>query len=635
MLQSMRHRGPHGSATAHCGRLIMAANRLAIRGIDQVQPPLIEHAAGIVVACNGEIDNHRELRDWLAARGHEIALTTDVAVIAPLYLELGVAFLEKLQGVFALALWDPRTQQLLLARDRAGERHLYYAQVHGTTYFASELAALATVKRIPKVIDTAAMASFVRSGYCPSPASLLADCRKLRPGEMITVHSGQIQHTRYWQIPSPTSASGGPSSAPTTQSFDAIFRAAVYRQSEVDVDFGVLLSGGLDSALITAVALSIRPGQPLSAYCVRFAEASYDESDAAAGIAARLQCHFKPVTIGASDFPTLLRTLVRTTGEPLADPAWIPLAHLTGQVSQRVLLGGEGADELFAGYPTYPGARLAQRYAALPRAVRRSLGYLIERLPSSDKKVTVSFLLKRFMRGQGLNSLARHVLWSASVTPAWLLRLGLQPPPDPIMEQGRDLLDALQQYDFSQPLAEGLLAKADRGAMLHGVEVRAPFLDPAVIAFARTLSPRQRVRGLQTKVFLKRYAEGYLPASLVHQRKRGLSVPLAAWLRGPLHDWAHALLSSDALTHAGVRVETALEMFDEHQSHVADHARGIWTLIVLSEWLEWLAQVNRIDQSSDVFADGATAAAVRARQKPVISTEDCAGIPTGSPLRPQ
>ncbi|MGH8192190.1 MAG: asparagine synthase (glutamine-hydrolyzing) [Rhodanobacteraceae bacterium] len=638
MLQAMAHRGPDGCAMASARPVSMAANRLAIRGVDQAHPPLIEYDSGILVACNGEIDNHRELRERLARRGHAIPLSTDVAVIAPLYLERGLDFLQDLQGVFAIALWDARTQRLILARDRAGERHLYYTQRRGATWFASELAALVQGGVGTATLDSVALAEYLRSGYCPSPHSLLAECHKVRPGERIVIEAGRTQRVRYWQMP----AAKACATAPTTHGFDPIFRAAVRRPSDIDADYGVLLSGGVDSALITAVARSLRPGKVLPAYCIRFGEASYDEGDTAARIAQSLGCDFRPVTVGAQDFPATLRSLICTTGEPLADPAWVPLAHLTANVAPpvRVLLSGEGADELFAGYPTYTGATLASSYARLPSPVRRSLQTLIERLPVSDRKMTVSFLLKRFLRGQHLDGLARHVLWTANLTPEWLRRLGVQPPPAPVTPDGQPLLDVLQQHDFVQSLPEGLLAKADRGAMLHGVEIRAPFLDRRVIEFARSLSPDQRLRGLRTKVFLKRYALQYLPRSVIRQRKRGLSVPLAAWLRGPLRDWAHAHLAGDALAGAGLHTDAALRLFDEHQSHAADHARGIWTLIVLSEWLRWLAAVKPLEGSRTAAADpsggdvplGCDPAGVKSHAAAAIPSARCAGKSAASPI---
>ncbi|MEO6967303.1 MAG: asparagine synthase (glutamine-hydrolyzing) [Rhodanobacteraceae bacterium] len=593
MLQSMAHRGPDGSAMLSRANIIMAVNRLAIRGVDEQQAPLIENDAGIIVACNGEIDNHRELRRFLAQSGYAVPQSVDVAVIAPLYLEKGLAFLEHLQGVFALALWDPSKQRLILARDRAGERHLYYSVSSSRTiYFASELAGLLTARRGTAETDWDALGHYLRSGYCPSPRSLLLNHYKVSPGEMIVIEPSGTRHLRYWNFPTHI-ATGTP---PSPQSFDRVFRNAVFRQSDIDVDYGVLLSGGVDSALLTAVTRSVRPDKKLPAYCIRFSETSFDEGLYAARIAGDLGCDFVPVNVSWQDLPATLHDLIAATGEPLADPAWIPLTLVAKRASQdvRVLLGGEGADELFGGYPTYLGAHLANHYARLPRAVRMAFQRLVERLPPSDRNMTVSFLLKRFVRGQELDGLARHLLWTASIPPTWLRRLGVEPPEDCTQHDSDALIDAIQQYDFEQPLPEALMAKADYGGMCQGVEIRAPFLDQAVIEFAATLPLNERIRGLTTKVFLKRYARRYLPRSVVNRRKRGLSVPLASWFREPLFDWAHTRLSSSGLANVGINNEVAIQLLLEHRSRLNDNSRAVWTLVVLSEWLEWLSQMSGV-----------------------------------------
>lgn len=603
MLQAMSHRGPHGDAFATRQHLAMASNRLAIRGVDQVQPPLIEHEDGIIVACNGEIDNHRILRRSLAEAGHRIMLTTDVAVIAPLYLEKGLSFLEHLQGVFALALWDNRAQRLILARDRAGERHLYYTQSDNAVYFASELSALLNAQTRAQ-IDPDGLARYLRSGYCASPGSLVKDHHKVSPGEMIVFDQSGTRHQRYWNFPSAKPAE----QVPEPSTFDKIFRDAVFRQSDIDVDYGVLLSGGIDSALMTAVVRDLRPEKKISAYCIRFAESSFDEGQHAAEIAEKLGCNFVPVTVSAGDVPGMLHELVEATGEPLADPAWIPLSMVTRRASQdvRVLLAGEGADELFGGYPTYLGARWSSHYAKLPRPARVLAQKLIEKFPTSDKKVTLSFLLKRFIRGQNLDGLARHLLWTASIAPEWLRRLGITPPEDQTAHDPARLIDVLQRYDFSHSLPDALMAKADRGGMLHGVEIRAPFLDQSVIEFAAGLPVDARVHGLTTKAYLKRYARQYLPEPVITRRKRGLSVPLASWLREPLHGWAQVRLSSTALANAGINTDAALELLAEHQARLSDHSRAIWTLIVLSEWLMWFSRTRHetTTEAVRVYSDG-------------------------------
>lgn len=587
MLTAMAHRGPNGANLISRRNIAVGANRLAIRSVQDHEPPLLENDQGIVVACNGEIDNHRELRTWLEQRGHVITRTSDVAVIPPLYMELGPAFVEQLKGVFALAVWDPRVQRLLLARDRVGERHLLYATEQGRFSFATELAALKTGQDHVPGLDRDALKQYLRAGFCPAPQCPLEGWKKVRPGEIVIVDRKGVHSTPYWHC---MLGKMDKVRTPRLADFDTLLRDAVYRQSDMDVDFGVLLSGGLDSSLLTAVARRVRPRHALTAYGIRFQEDSYDEGRYAERVADMLDCRFVPVTVTSEDFPAILSDLIASTGEPLADPAWIPLSKVAQRAARdvRVVLAGEGADELFGGYPTYLGARFAGHYMKLPGVVRNALRAGVERLPVSDKKMTVSFLLKRFVQGQSLPGLARHMLWTANIQPDVLQKLGIDVQLAPCAHPGMELLDEVQRFDFRNALPEALLAKADRGGMRNALEIRAPFLDESIIEFAARLPVRARVRGLTTKVFLKRYALHYLPRSIVHRRKRGLSVPLASWLRGPLRDWARARLASHALEDAGISSHAAVGLLAEHCARRRDHARAIWTLLVLSEWLDWV-----------------------------------------------
>jgi asparagine synthase (glutamine-hydrolysing) len=596
MLAAMSHRGPDGQAEYAAGPMTLAANRLAIRGVDQAQPPLFVHASGVVVACNGEIDNHWQLRAWLAARGHAIEASSDIAVIAPLYLEKDLGFVEALDGVFALAIWDPRKQRLILARDRSGERHLYYAASEHAISFASELAALQLVAPADTELDRPSLAHYLHSGYCSSPWTLQSHHFKVCPAEIIVWEGNKTRYMRYWTPP----LGKRPTAPPSAAAFDQVFRAAMMRQTDVDVDYGVLLSGGLDSSLITAVARRIHPSGRLNAYCIRFDETSFDEGRHAETVAHLYQCPLSTITMGAADVAPALAHLVRTTGEPLADPAWLPLFMLTRHASRdvKMLLSGEGADELFGGYPTYLGARLSSYYARLPRILRASIRGLVNALPVSDRKVALSFLLKKFVNAQGVDGLDRHMLWNAHLSPEWLHRLGVDYPAKPAGASHAELLDAVQNYDFEHSLPDALMAKADRGGMCHGLEIRAPFLDRGVIEFAATLPAHARVSGLQTKVFLKDYAQRYLPAQLIRRRKRGLSVPLGSWLRGPLKDWAYTKLAGDDLRELDICTASALQLMDEHVSKQRDHSRGLWTLIVLSEWQSWLRSTRLADGRS-------------------------------------
>lgn len=590
-LSALAHRGPDGSAAVRSGRATFGATRLAIRAPADGTQPLVDAGSGVLVVCNGEIDNHLALRAWLAARGRPVDAAVDVAVLPALYLELGPSFVEQLEGTFALAVWDPRTERLLLARDRAGEKALFFSASARGVRFASELAALAAADPGLLVPDELALASYLERGYFEAPQSPCTEIRKLAPGEILLFDEHGLSRRRFWRL----DLRGTPKREPDADAFDRALHAAIERQTEVDADFGLLLSGGLDSSLLAAIARRVRPLRRLCAYTVRFDESSYDEGDAAARVARTLGLESVSVRLRAEEVPALVRDLVSASGEPLADPAWLPLAVVTRRAARdvRMVLSGEGADELFGGYPTYLGPGIADAWQRLPRPVRGAVQRVAEAWPPSDRKVTLGFLGKRFVRAAELGGLERHRAWLASVPQEVLVRLEAKTLRSWHEEPPRDaLLDVLQQHDFETSLAEALLTKADRGGMRSAVELRAPFLAPGIIAFAASLPVHERVRGLRTKVFLKRYALRYLPRSVVHQRKRGLSVPLAAWLRGPLRSWAEDRLARGGLEVTGLRPEKAVDLLQEHASGRADHARAIWTLLVLAEWLAFAARVR-------------------------------------------
>jgi asparagine synthase (glutamine-hydrolysing) len=435
--------------------------------------------------------------------------------------------------------------------------------------------------------DIQGIRDYLQRGYFGAPQSPFRSIRKVRPAEVVIFSRQTSDHRRYWRWNLPPA----PKRKADPEAFDEIFRRAVRRQSEVDVPYGVFLSGGVDSSLVAAVARSLRPDYPLTAYTLRFHEPSFDEGSFALQVAQMLSIPCETVWVRADDFPRELAGLIAHTGEPLADPAWIPAALLARRAAQdaKIALVGEGGDELFGGYPTYIGARVSAAYAALPKVVKSATASLVTRWPPSQKKMTLSFLMKKFVAGAELEGMTRHLLWTASIDPALLKRLGVEPV-TPAFEPKHDdeaLLDALQRYDLENTLAEGLLTKADRASMLSAIELRAPFLDPAVMEFAAALSLADRVKGITTKAFLKSYALRYLPRAIVHRKKRGLSVPLTAWLRGPLHEWAEGQLANQRLDEIGIRRSEAKALLEEHRQLKSDHARPLWTLIVLSEWLKW------------------------------------------------
>lgn len=586
MLETLGHRGPDEVRLVEGDEAAFGATRLAIRGLDSGTQPILDRTTGVLVVCNGEIDNHRELRTWLEGRGHRIALDTDIAVIPALYLECGELFVERMVGAFAVAVWDPRSRRLLLARDRAGERPLFFTSREGEALFASEVAAVVADPGSRLTPSAPSLAHYLRYGSFAAPASPFVELERVSPGEVVSLDGRGVTKRRYWRF----DIARTPKRAPSVDGFDEVFRNAVHRQSEVDVPFGVFLSGGIDSSLVAAVARSVRPGHAFSAFTVRFGEASYDEGSFAEEVARRLGIPAAGIRVGADEVPGAIARLVSLAGEPLGDPAWVPASILARRAAEevKVALVGEGADELFGGYPTYMGAMISERYDGLPRALKAAFSRVVRAWPVSDRKVTVSYLLKRFVEGAGIDGMKRHRIWTSNIPPDLLAALGVPLEEDGAQEEGATILDLVQQHDLETSLAEGLLTKADRAGMQSSLELRAPFLDQAVMEYAATLPPADRVRGLRTKVFLKRYALRYVPRSIVERRKRGLSVPLAAWLRGPLFEWARARLAAPRLESAGVDGAAALAILEEHRSAAADRARALWTLIVLSEWLEWL-----------------------------------------------
>lgn len=584
MLGALIHRGPDDTGMRRAPAAVLGATRLAIRGMGDGHQPISDTETGVLAVVNGEIDNHLELRARLAARGRHVVMSADVAVVPPLYLEFGVDFVKELVGAFALAVYDPRHDRLILARDHAGERPLFYVRSPDGVTFATELSALTADRSLDLGVDPAAIAGYLQYGSFTAPAAPFRGVRKLAPAQRI-VFEGDTEHQeRYWRWPMGQTTK----IVPTPSAFDVIFRRAVHRQTENDFPFGVFLSGGIDSSLVAAVARVVRPEARLSAFTLRFQEASYDEGDSASAVASYLGLNSVPVWVQAEDFPTEVRRLISMVGEPLADPAWIPTALLARRAAEevKIALGGEGADELFGGYPTYIGALVSGHYARLPGWLKASIRKLVVAWPHSDKKVTTSFLLKRFVAGGDMDWMERHLLWTSSIPPDVLRRLGVEPRTrEP--ERLESILDSVQRHDLETSLAEGLLTKADRASMSSSLELRAPFLDRDVMMFAASLPESERVHALTTKVFLKRYALRYLPREFVTRKKRGLSVPLARWLRENLHDWAAERLGDSRLREAGVDPRAALDILAEHRDRRANHARPIWTLAVLAEWLQW------------------------------------------------
>ena len=302
MLQALSHRGPDDVGLQATESAVLGATRLAIRGGDDGRQPMVDAASGVMAVCNGEIDNHKDLRRWLADRGRSVKQATDVAVIPGMYLELGAAFAEKLIGAFAITIWDPREHRLILVRDPTGERPLFYTQTTRDVIFATEITGIVSEGKLPVEFDQAALHRYLQFGLFASPASPVANVRKVPPGGIVQIDAGGIRRSTYWRWNNVETAKQKPS----LDAFDKIFRNAVRRQTDVDVDFAIFLSGGVDSSLVSAVARSLYPERALKAYTLRFKEESYDEGDFAEFVAKSLKLEPVTVWVHPEDLPGAL-----------------------------------------------------------------------------------------------------------------------------------------------------------------------------------------------------------------------------------------------------------------------------------------------------------------------------------------
>jgi asparagine synthase (glutamine-hydrolysing) len=576
MRGALAHRGPDGHGRLAWRGALTGVTRLRVVDLDpRADQPFAAPDGGTVLACNGEIYNAAALRRRYA--DYPFRSRSDVEVILPLYLERGAAGLEELDGMFAIAILDQRANRLILARDRAGEKPLFLARVGTEWWWASEIGALLQSRAVRRDLDLAALRAMLRDGWIPEPYTPFAGVRKVPAGTIVSIDRAGQRELRYWQPPE----NGGEASR-----LDDLLQEAVARQVRADVPIGVFLSGGLDSSLLTALAAEVVGASRLRTFAVGFGERSYDERPAAERLAATVGTSHASVEVSGEEVPEALDTLA-ATGEPIADPAAVPtlaLARLARR-SVTVVLSGEGADELFGGYPTYIGHRLAPAWQRLPAPAQAVLRAAVRVLPVSQRRVPVRFLLERFTADAGAPWAERHLRWFANGLPPAALPPGPWPGMVRAPEGVPDVVAAAMQLDYAGPLRERLLVKVDRATMRASLEARAPYLDPALTR-AALAAGGAHVRGVHTKVLLREVARRRLPGFILRRRKRGLSVPVGRWLDGPLASMVDRLLVPRRLAAAGV-VDGAVvaRMLVEHRAGRADHGRALWTLFVVQHWL--------------------------------------------------
>jgi asparagine synthase (glutamine-hydrolysing) len=589
MSAMLEHRGPDAAGEYVEGPVALASRRLSIIDLAGGDQPILNEDGSCVVVQNGEIYNHPELMRELRSDGHVYRTHSDTETLVHLYEQHGLDFARRLRGMFAVAIWDDRRRRLVLARDRYGIKPLYYRAVGGTLEFASEVRALPRGE-----IDLDALEAFLAFNSIPSPYSIFRDVRKLPAGHLLVwEESGETRVERYAQ-PSPVQESElrDDDEAELVEELRARMRDSVRAHLLADVPVGVLLSGGVDSSLLAALAAQ-ETSDAVHTFTIGFAERSFDERADARLVAERYDTNHHELLLHP-DPNVLLPTLADAFDEPFADSSALP-TYLVSQLAAdhvKVALSGEGGDELFGGYYTYAADLLADRVGPLARLAAP----LVERLPASGGRVSLEYRAKRFVRAAHLPPLERHHGWkeifSVEARQALTGRLSSFDPVDIYREryrqtEGAERLARLQDVDFAVYLVDDLLVKTDRASMAHSLEARVPFLDPVVTNFAFALPRRQRVRGLSKKVLLRKAAEPLLPREVVHGRKRGFSIPAAAWLRGELEPFARETLSAGTLERQGFfRSQPVARLMDEHVARRQDNSRLLWGLLAFTLWYE-------------------------------------------------
>jgi asparagine synthase (glutamine-hydrolysing) len=598
MADALVHRGPDSEGVFADGPVGLAARRLAIIDLDRGDQPMANEDATVTVVQNGELYEHRRLQSDLERRGHRFRSHCDTEVLPHLYEERGAAFAERLRGMFAIALWDARERRLVLARDPFGIKPLYYRVAGGALAFASELKALVRQPGFSGEIDLEALEAYLAFNSVPSPMSIYRDVRKLPAGHVLEARPGDGRvEVRRFARPAPVAAGhvrreGGHELAAELRER---LRDSVRAHLESDVPVGVFLSGGIDSSLLAALAAQESPGA-VKTFSIGFEERSFDELSRARTVALRYGTDHRELVL-RPDAATLLPEIAAAFDEPFADSSALPTYAVSrlAAADVKVALSGEGGDELFGGYFTYVADVLAARSRVTAAATLARP--LVERLPSSSRRVSLEYRAKRFVRAAARPPLERHHGWKEIFSPqarAALLEPGRhRPGADPLAgwraryaeTAGAEPLARLQDVDIGTYLVDDLLVKTDRASMAHSLEVRVPFLDPVVAELALALPTHQKVLALAKKRLLRRAAAGLVPRGIVHGPKRGFSIPAAAWLRGDLRPFARDLLAPDALRRDGFfRPDAVTRLLDEHESGREDHSRPLWGLLCFQLW---------------------------------------------------
>jgi asparagine synthase (glutamine-hydrolysing) len=592
MTAALVHRGPdeQGLYVNDSARVFLGHRRLAILDIDGGHQPMFNEDGCVAVIFNGEVYNHAEIRAELQARGHVFrSHHSDTEVLVHGYEEWGAGLPERLNGMFAFAIYDSVRRRFFLARDRFGEKPLYYLHRRDLFAFASELTALTCHSGFEARPSLQALQKLFAYGYIPAPHALFEGSFKLPAGHHLTLHlaDNSIIVAPYWRFRIEADKGLPDSAEPALiDELEHLLSQAVRRRLISDVPLGVFLSGGIDSSAVLAMGAQHRPAGSIKSFTIGFTEPSFDESRYARHMAAAVGSAHQEQLLDLDIARGLLPSVLRRLDEPLADSSILPtylLSHFTRQ-QVTVALSGDGGDELFAGYDPFTALASARVYsAAVPRALHKGLRRLVELLPISTRNMSLDFKLRRALAGLSYPAAGWNPVWMAPLEPQHIAELlnssarfeELYQEAIALWDgsQGKDDVDRTLEFFTIFYLQDDILMKVDRAAMMVSLESRAVFLDNDLVAFCQRLPNRFKIRNGERKYILKKMLARHLPPEILSRRKKGFGIPLAKWLR--------SMPSMQQAVIAGMNSAVIQRWWDEHRLARADHRFALFTNLSL------------------------------------------------------
>ncbi len=598
------HRGPDGDGFHFAPGVGLAMRRLAVIDLNTGDQPIANEDESVWIVFNGEIFNFPSLRADLEARGHHFRTQTDTECIVHLYEDFGDDCIQYLRGQFAFALWDSNKQRLLIARDRLGQKPLYYTLTGDTLYFSSELSSLLEALPSRPEIHFPAIDLYLSLQYIPEPLTPYEGIFKLPAAHKLTFERGSINVQRYWQLEYEPKL---------TDSEDELIEELRFRMQDAvvmrmisDVPLGAHLSGGIDSSIVVAL-MAQASSLPVKTFSVGFEEASFSELPYARAVAERYATDHQEFTLTFGDIPATISKLITHFGEPLADPSALPLYHLARLTRQHVTvaLNGDGGDEAFAGYHRYWLDPWANRYTKLPLILTEKMVPALTRmLPNrKDSPVGSNLIdgLKRLEQLASIDPRASILRWGSYFSPAWKTNLWREeyrtqftrrPAEALLVSEFEDafadcFMDRTLFTDIHTYLPGDLLVKADRMTMAHSLEGRSPFLDHELASWAARLPENMKVRGRTGKYLLRKAFARDLPPRVHTRGKQGFGIPLGDWFRGPLSDWARdVILDPQSPLDQWFESQPRQRLLEEHAAGRANHGKRIYALVVLGLWAE-------------------------------------------------